>query len=54
MEDLTLLVQIRPTVCVLALLVFLVACVYSVFFNAGQSSEQFSQRVLMVLVLSCC
>ena len=36
------------------LLVFVLACTCSVFFNAGQSSENSSQRVLMVLVLFRC
>ena len=54
MEDLAPLVQIRPTLCARALLVFLVACARSVFFNAGRWSEKFYQRVLIVLDLSCC
>ena len=49
MEDLTLLVQIRPAVCACALMVFLVPCACSQFFNAGQSSGNSSQRVLIVL-----
>ena len=36
-----------------ALLVFLLACACSVFLNAGRSSENSFQRVLIVLVLSC-
>ena len=39
--------------CARALLVFLLACACSVFLNAGRSSENSSQRVLIVLVLSC-
>ena len=39
--------------CASTLLVFLLACGCSVFLNAGQSSENSSQRVLIVLVLSC-
>ena len=35
--------------CARALLVFLVVCACSLFFNAGQSSENSSQRVLIVL-----
>ena len=54
MENFTFLVQSRPAVCARALLVFLLACACSVFFNAGRSCENSSQRVLMVLVLSCC
>ena len=38
--------------CARALLVFLLACVCSVFFNAGRSSKNSSQLVLIVLVLS--
>ena len=49
MEDVRLLVQIRPTVCVRALLVFLVVSACSLLFNAGRSSETSSQRVHMVL-----
>ena len=49
MEDLTFLVQIRPAVCALAPLVFLVVRACSVFFNAGPSSEKCFQRVLTVL-----
>ena len=49
MEDLTILVQIRPAVCAGALLVFQVVCACSPFFNAGRSSENSSQRVLIVL-----
>ena len=33
---------------------FLLACACSVFLNAGQSSEDSSQCVLIVLDLSCC
>ena len=54
MENFTFLVETRPAVCAGALLVFLLACACSVFCNAGRSSETFSQRVLRVLVLSCC
>ena len=54
MENFIFLVQTTPAVCVRALLVFLLACTCSVLFNAGQSCENSSQRVLMVLVLSCC
>ena len=39
--------------CARTLLVFLLACACSVFLNAGPSSENSSQRVLIVLVLSC-
>ena len=39
--------------CARALLVFLVVCTRSLFLNAGRSSENSSQWVLMVLVLSC-
>ena len=53
MEDFTFLVQTRPAVCACALLVFLLVCACSVFFNAGRSSENFFQRVLIVLGLSC-
>ena len=35
MEDLTFLVRTRPAVCTRALLVFLLACACSLFFNAG-------------------
>ena len=54
MEDLTFQVQTRPTVCARALLVFLLACACSVFLNAGRSSENSSECVLIVLDLSCC
>ena len=47
------LVQTRPAVCARALLVFLLAYACSLFFNAGRSSEDSSQLVLIVLVLSC-
>ena len=53
MENFTFLVQTRPVVCAHALLVFLLACACSVFFNAGRSCENSSQRVLIVLFLSC-
>ena len=49
MEDLTFLVEIRPAVYVRALLVFLVVCACSLFFNAGRSCENSSQWVLIVL-----
>ena len=39
--------------CARALVVFLLACACYVFLNTGQSSENSSQRVLIVLVLSC-
>ena len=39
--------------CARALLVFLLACVCSVFCNEGRSCENSSQLVLIVLVLSC-
>ena len=39
--------------CARALLVFLLACACSVFLNAGRSSENSSQRVLIALVLHC-
>ena len=39
--------------CASALLVFLSACTCSVFLNAGRSSENSSQRGLIVLVLPC-
>ena len=52
MEDLTFLVRTRPVVCARALLVFLLACACSVFLSAGRSSENSSQWVLIVLVLS--
>ena len=48
-EDLTFLVPIRPTVCVCALLVFLVVCACSLFLNVARSSKNSSQRVLIVL-----
>ena len=48
MEDWTFLVQTMPAVCARALLVFLVVLPCSVFFNAGRSSENSSQRVLIV------
>ena len=54
MEELTFPVQSRPPVCARALPVFLLACVCSVFLNAGRSSENSSQWGLIVLVLSCC
>ena len=49
MEGLTFLVLTRPGVCARALLVFLVVCACSLFFNAGRSSENSFQRVLIVL-----
>ena len=52
MKDLTFLVQTRPALCARTLLVFLLACACSVFLNAGRLSENSSQRVLIVLVLS--
>ena len=39
--------------CARTLLVFLLACACSVFLNVGRSSENSSQRVLIVLVLPC-
>ena len=54
MENFTFLVQTRPAVCARALLLFLLACACSVFFNAGRSCQNSSQRVLIVLVLLCC
>ena len=54
MEDLAPLVPTRPTMCARALLVFLVACMCSLFCNAGRLSENSSQRVLIVLDLYCC
>ena len=53
MDDFTFIVRTRPAVCAGALLVFLLVCACSVFLNAGRSSENSSQRVLIVLVLSC-
>ena len=53
MEDLTFLVQTRPAACARALLVFLLASACSAFLNAGPWSENSSQRVLIVLALSC-
>ena len=53
MEDLTFLVLTRPVVCARALLVLLLACACSVFLNAGRSFRNWSQRVLIVLVLHC-
>ena len=53
MANFTFLVQTRPAACARALLVFLLACACSVFFNAGRLSENSSRRVLIVLVLSC-
>ena len=52
-EDLTFPVQTRPAVCARGLLVFLLAWACSVFLNAGRSSENSSQQVLIVLNLSC-
>ena len=49
MENLTFLVKIKPVVRARALLVFLVACTCSLFFNAGRSSENSFERVLIVL-----
>ena len=54
MANFTFLVLARPAVCARALLVFLLACPCSVFFNAGRSFENSFQRVLIMLVLSCC
>ena len=54
MENFIFLIQTRPAVCARALLLFLLACACSVFFNAGRLSENSCQRVLIVLVLSCC
>ena len=54
MGNFPFLVQTRPAVCARALLVFLLACACSVFYNAGQFTENSSQRVLIVLVLSFC
>ena len=53
MANFTFLVLTRPAVCARAFLVFLLVCACSVFFNAGRSFENSSQRVLIVLVLSC-
>ena len=53
MGNFTFLVNRRPAVCARALLVFLLACACSVFFNAGRWCEISSQRVQMVLVPSC-
>ena len=41
-------------VCARALLVFLLPCACSMFFDVGQSGENSSRRGLIVLVLSCC
>ena len=49
MQNLTFEVQIGPAVCARALLVFLVACAYSLDFNAGRWSECPSQQVLIEL-----
>ena len=49
MHNLTFLFQTRPAVCASALVVFLLACAWSLLFNAGRSSENSSERVLMVL-----
>ena len=49
MENLTVLVWIRPAACARAFFVFLVVCACSLFLNACQSSENYSQRVLIVL-----
>ena len=54
MANFTFSVLTRPPVCARALLLFLLACACSVFFQAGRSFENSSQRVLIVLVLSCC
>ena len=54
MENFTFLVQTRLAVCARALLVFQLACACSVFFNVGRLCENSSERVLIVLVLSCC
>ena len=53
MEDLTFLVPTRPAVCARALRVFLVVCVCFLFLNAGRSSQNSSQRVLIVFDPSC-
>ena len=53
MANFTFLVLTRPAVCARALRVFLLACACSVFCNAGRAFENSSQRVLIVLVLSC-
>ena len=53
MEDLRFLNRTKPAVCARALLTFLLACACCVFLNAGRSSENSSQRVLIVLVPSC-
>ena len=53
MVNFTFLVPTRPAVCARALLVFLLACACSMFFTAGRSFENSSQRVLIVLVASC-
>ena len=53
MEDLTFLFRTRPVQFARALLVFLLACACSVSLNASRSSGNSSQRVLIVLVLSC-
>ena len=47
------MVHTRPAVCARALLVFLSACAFSTVLNAGRSSENSSQWVLIVLDLSC-
>ena len=49
MENLLFLAKIRPPVCARARLVFLVACVCTLFFNAGPLSGKSSQRLLIVL-----
>ena len=54
MENSTFVIQTRPAVCVRALLLFLLACACSVLLNAGRLCENSSERVLIVLVLSCC
>ena len=52
MVNITFLVLTRPAVCARALLVILLACACSMFFNAGRSFEISSQRELIVLVPS--
>ena len=48
-EDLTFLVQIKLVVCARALILFMVVCACSRFVNAGRSSENSCQQVLIVL-----
>ena len=49
MEILTFLVHIWHAVCACTLLVLLVVCACSLFFNAAPLPEKSSQRVLIVL-----